>query len=358
MCLGEFVHCNLPLAAQQMLMKNPETRIRAALASSPLTDINIVNALAHDKSLAVRNVAHLRTTDVDVLATALRDLLKRACKRPTVTYANAEGAYAARNANAPVELLAQALSSNNENVALNAYCNPSTPETERRKITPKRAIELTEFEMWREDQTVRSAELVRINPWMSHNAPDWSSKIKGAIVGSPTTSDETLTQLLELGYWDNTMRNRLPEEKYSNIATSSIEELIPLGHVATHLEAMNRPEFSVTHAKQMLVGYSRRGSADAYVVGRIVNRYGAGLTFNPGANGRTPRLSLKIVAGATWLAPVLEYPDALDHSQHIRPLQDAATTLGESSEHWETFLELAQHWHGTLVSAAQAAKKL
>ena len=185
----------------------------------------------------------------------------------------------------------------------------------------------------------------------------------GAFVGAPATSKETLAQLLHIGFWNNTMRDIRPKDNNGDLTSNSLEELIRAGYVATDLEAMSRPEFTARHARQILARYDasyggRRVAASAYVVGRIVQRYGAAMTFMPEATAREPRVALTRIVAATWLTPVLEYPDAANHGQPPKPLQEVATILGDEPKHWEMFFDLLRHWHGSTLGAAQAAKIL
>lgn len=328
----------LPLEGQHQLARNPEWRVRCSLAASTLTNIEIINTLAHDPELKVRREAWVRTTDLDLIAGVLQNARKGKAGVPIETM------YATRNLGALGDLLAEALKSTNKEVTLAAYCNPSTPERSRRGLlSAPIAAAMTATGRHQDDRVIRANELVLANPWMAdpEDWRNWSAIVRRAFAASTEATKYAKGA------------GRLAAHK-NNV---SIEDMVNLNWVAEDIDTINRDNFTYDEARQMLNRDGRRITVP-HVAGRLVNKFGVPVLcdtkfgVHASINNMYPTIA--------WLAPVLHwyciggvvgYPDPVDTINAIK-------TLGDEPKRWEMFINLLPHWHGTLSEAAEASDKL
>jgi hypothetical protein len=338
-----FAVTRIPQTGQLLLARRGSRQVRAALAASTLTDTSVVDQLVSDRLPDVRKFAYARTNDLDRLASVL-------AQRPGVC-----APFAARNPLAPPAVLAHALNSPHRGVALNAWCNPSTPDAARRTLTPERARELCEVGGSNHDHVVRAYELVAANPWMADQPARWCGAVRRALCGAPATSKATLEQIRKTGRHGVTTLKRHPvlhpEASTKPLADWSLTELALWGSPATDLLAAEHPLLDPAFAAAML-----HPSIEPHVLGRLVNRFGP-VTLLAGAD-RPHSVHLDWSGtrfkAAMWVAPVLGFV----HSNALASRSDvtqAAELLGEDATAWETFLSLLDNWHGSFVSAATTA---
>lgn len=336
-----FAVTRIPHAGQLLLVRRGSRQVRAALAASTLTDGSVVDRLASDRTADVRKFAYARTSDVDRLASALTG-------RPGVC-----APFAARNPLVPPDVLARALNSSHRGVALNAWCNPSTPEEARRALTPERASELCEVGGSNHDHVVRAYELVVANPWMGADAARWCGSVRRALCGAPSTPRAALEEIRSAGRHGVTTLKRHPAlhpgASTKPLLDWSLTELALWGSPATDLLAAEHALLDPPFAQSLL-----HAAIEPHVLGRLINRFGPVELLGGADRPYAPDWSGTRFKAAMWVAPVLGFV----HVNALASRSDAAQAaeiLGEDVTAWETFLSLLDNWHGSFVSAAATA---
>lgn len=339
----------LPLAAQRILAKDRDKECRTALAASPYTDPSVLATLTRDRIPGVRRFAHLRTDDVEMLSSEL-SRGKAGISTP----------YAARNPLAPKELLVKALSSLNEQTALGAYVNPATPEDERRKLTPERAVEIVAVGGSNHDRVVRAHELAVNNPWMLERICEWDGNVRRALAGLPQATEEHLSAITAAGRSGSIAVRRHPIRRVDlrerPVGTFSALELSTFGGAAFDMLALDHQDFGPATAR-MIINRRDECEAEPHIIGRIVNRFGPEVLEHDTIPAVVLWSGTRFHA-AGWVAPVMEF---LMFNMPIEwaALRPAVESLGADVGAWELFLQLIdESWQGTAEEAAEAAFNL
>lgn len=324
----------LPLApAGQEALCRAGTYTRQAFAASPFTHIDLVDRLVRDRDVHVRKFACLRTSDTVLVDDLIR--AERAVASP----------YAARNIAASPDVLAAALNSSVRTVALAAWCNPATPEHERRKLTPDRAVEICHIGGSNHDRSVRAYELVINNPWMVASASVWDGQIRRAIAGSPLADAATLDALRKSGRAGMSTARKHPayDRSLPPLSRWSLASLLAWDCPATQLLAVEHPELTDENAVKLMTV-----ECEPHIIARAYRRFGAVVAAERGEYSGTRRKA------AEWVSPGLVYASFWSRST-AEDARAAAGILGENALAWETFRSLTGDWHGTLTQAAHTA---
>ncbi len=339
----------LPLTGQRVLALDADPACRTALAASPHTGPEALADLVRDKVPGVRRFAFLRTEDTG--------LLREELDRPSSGLCTP---YAARNPLAPVELLVKALNSPHPQTALGAYVNPSTPEAERRRLTPARATEMTHVGGSNHDRVVRAHELAVNNPWMLERPDSWDGNVRRALAGLPQATGEHLALIARAGRAGGAALRRHPavhkDFRDRSPELWSTNELASIGGPATDFLAICRPDFDTDSARHIIKRMGRN-EAEPHIIGRIVTRFGPEVLV-------TDMLPALVIwsgtryKAASWVAPVMGFL-TFDMPLHWAAMRTAFARLGDDRQVWETFLSLMnESWHGTPEEAAEAALSL
>ena len=332
----------IPLAGQQLLASRGSRQVRAALATSPTTEQSVVEALVSDGDPDVRKYAHARTHDVGRLDAVLRT-------KPGVCTP-----FAARNPFASPDALAAVLDSSHRGVALNAWCNPATPEEARRALTVERASELCRVGGSTHDHAVRAFELVIANPWMAHDAARWGGEVRRALCGLPGITAKALQVIRKAGRHGSSTAKRhpalQPDPDPRPLEEWSLDELALWGSTATDLVLAEHPLLDAKFAHAAL-----HANIEPHVLGRLVNRFGSAELLYAGEQSCPPYLdwSGTRYKAATWVAPVLGFVSI--SSLDVDDVRQAGEILASDQIAWETFLSLLGNWHDSLTSAATTA---
>lgn len=329
----------IPLPGQQILANHPDHNIRAALASSPLTQVDIINTLITDKHATVRTPAFARTTNTDLLIDVI--------KRTEIGLGCAERA--ATNPLVPVDMLVKLLNDKHVNMALRAYCNPSTPQEAKQQLSPERAKELVESGSAGAGYIVRAHELVIANPWMITNVTQWGGSIRRAIAGMPEVTKETLDAVYKAGLAGRNDAASHPAYTGIDIYALTIAELLATNSVAGDTLALMKPELTWNDACEMLVRTANRHYLSPHIIGRLANKYGA-----PIFGAESYSIPKTKMHASNWIAPVMTYVWNMPTNME----QDAVAAtqiIGNNVRTWQTFLALLPEWHGTLVALAKTA---
>lgn len=339
----------LPMAAQRILAKDRDTECRTALAASPHTDPGVLATLARDRTPGVRRFAFLRIDDLEMLSAELSRKKAGICTP-----------YAARNQASPKDLLVRALASPNEQTALGAYVNPATPEDERRKLTPERAIEIVAVGGSNHDRVVRAHELTANNPWMLERAGDWDGNIRRALAGLPQATEEHLNAIVAAGRSGSVAVRRHPLRREEigerPVGACTTLELARFGGAAFDMLALTRRDFDPEIAR-VVINRRNECEAEPHVIGRIVNRFGPEVLEHDVIPAVVLWSGTRFHA-ASWVAPVLGF---LTFNMPVEwsSLQPAVESLGSDVNAWEMFLQLInESWQGTAEEAAEAAFNL
>lgn len=356
---------NIPLIGQQVLARHSDDMVRAMLAANPTTDVNIINRLVHDKDEIVARNVIARTTNINAITKSFEDSNrfnnKDTADLPVwdVTGAEYLGVFVARNPAAPPELLEAALTDKRERIALTAYCNPSTPLDARRKLTPERAEQLLYHNKSLSRQEIWAFDLIANNRWMTKQAAIWDEPIRHAMTYQPDAGIKTLKtlySLLERRTVDRhpTYRAYRGWKKPRSIVTDLIAE----GFEATDMQAIRHRKFTLTDVDAIFTR-DRTYPPSAALLARLVGKYGLG-TLLAATSTMTVWVEREAAVAGEWSTPAIHYltSGGAGTNKDYQAVPEICALLGNNPQHWETFIGLIPHWHGSLIDAVKTADKL
>lgn len=325
--------------------------LRAAIAIAPGTSLDVIDTLTREAEPFIRSAYLRRTRNLRPLKAILRKAYLRQDKHGDPS---GDSVNACRNANVPIGLLIQMLKHPDANIALAAFCNPSTPESARRNLTPQQAGTLVGTGLTPGGQEVRANELVLANPWMLENpAIGWCGDIRRAFTNSPTA---TKSVLLAVKDTNDIHIEKHPAYRGVDVTTLDVNALLGLETGVSDLIAINKPEFTETDAMHII---NRASRVDGHIAGRLINRYGIGM-----AQAYDKRAEWHEIISTMWLAPLLGWSKTI-HEPHHATVEDerqnaliSIKLLDDNQHNWETLVDLLPNWHGTVLEAVKTACKL
>lgn len=348
MSLNALAFDALPEAGQRAIIDSGDNDAQCILSASPLTSQKNIELLTQNKHEYVRQHAYMYTENVEML----REIFSRYLARSLTMY---HPIHAVRNPLVPEEILAQMLNDTNRNVIFGAYCNPSTPEETRRKLTPVVAMQITGF--GDEDESyknLQAAELVLANPWMAETAARWSHPIQHAIHESPYTPEaiaETLTATLccEINCLDSAF---WPRHRVQGGWDYTTNTKFGIKETGADLRAIGKDDFNEDDALALL---NRQTLPMPQVIGRLVNRFGGVLLLKSGnLENNTDNDLLEL---CSVVAPTLKHIEHSSNRTHL-DIASACNLLGENDENWGAYVALLRDWYSSYTEAALAVGKL
>lgn len=254
-------------------------------------------------------------------------------------------------------------------IRVRALCNPSTPEDVRRaELSDSRMVHRIlvgsgSLSM----QLVRAGVLARANPWLAEGERwrVYSNAVQRGISTLPCAPPALLADDRSRSWPSAATHHRL----HSGPRDLSTGQLVGETSGAAHFEALDRPDFNVSHARKVMQGHwkvIRHVDPEPHVISEIVERYGAEV-FVPDVpvSGSVATeadvrwivrhafgpYSARRIAAASWSAPESQYLLAIFASERtgsilapascLQDAQRAAHILGGDKNSWGSFLRLA-----------------
>jgi hypothetical protein len=323
-------------AGQFALLETREEKVLRGLAHAWKLDPETANRLVRG---GTRGAAERALRGVDDL-----DLFKvRAAK-------NALGLeWSRRNPSAPQALLESGLRAHSEE----ALCNPSTPETLRKKYLNVRSVEIFAAKSGSTTyKVVRNHEIALTNQWALECAgAPWPVEFRRGLSAVPGATSADL-ETLAAGRIRFARPEAHPVRNNLMRGGASIEALLELNHPAGDIAALESGRLRVEHLP-LLVRHSQHDDMDLvaptlpHVIGRLFNAFGPAyiraLDALPHAHKQYYRwpISGTRAKAAAWVAPGFSYLDTYS-PWVLAGIETAEEVLGGCAESWRMFIELVR----------------
>ena len=332
-------------AGQEILARSTDPTVRSALSSSPATCQEVVDRLVKDRNPQVRRYALRRSTDTEALVKALEP-----GRRGLLTAA------AAANPLAPIGLLREALASADRAVRLAAWCNPTTPEEDRRTLDSSAADLMVMVGGSLADQVIRAHHLVLSNPWMAENPRQWSGTVRRALAALSALTREQVEDLRSVSSHGRAPLGAHPAlQDPSFLAGLDHAGRVALGSPAADLQMVADPLLGIDDLAEVL--RRTEPEPEPIVIASAVRRFGPGILLEELGKNRADKWSGTRFDAASWSEPVIGFLQIGDGAS-IPGFQHASDMLGENISAWETFLSLLLSWHTSIPEAAATALSL
>lgn len=268
-------------------------------------------------------------------------------------------ASAARNPKADPASIVEGLSRGNDDVALSALINPTTPQAIRREIaTPDLLARTAKVGPSLGHTVVRAAEIVLNNPFLADSPESLDPVFHRAIVCSPFSSPEEVKAANGCSRTGRkfTKRHPLLVNTSSSWDVFSTKELLVFAHPASDVVALAREDLTVADAASML-GRREPLELEPQVLARLLRRFG----FEPLTLLETPPMYAgSRTSSAAWSHPSAAVLDGwtTDSADQFREILESLPLLGSDPSVWSTVVSLLGKWDLGFKKLAQASLKL
>lgn len=329
----------LPVEAQRSLTRHRSVSIRRALASSMYLDPDVAHTLTGDDDRMVVRLALRRTNDEATLNTA-------------VAAGRRNAAEAAKNPLTDPDLLAAALRSPFDEVVLAALINTSTPESERRKVSISRIIEVCEVCDPVGNRVVRTHETLLANRWLLEQLPVFTHSMRRAAVALPDLTAEQYAIVTAAG--KNRFTGAHPLNSDLTLDGTPTPELLAMGSAAVDLYIAEHPGTTLEMAQTMFSRHWKQ-MIEPHVLARLFRRFGEEMLATQQI-GPLARLATTRVNSTAWSEPHFAYYAKIwpDRGATSAAMQEAARILGNDAEAWATFTSLEHGWEQSAPELARA----
>jgi hypothetical protein len=314
-------------AGAQALAHVGGNAVRKILAGRRDTDQSLLTKLADSGSPNVRARALRHLTDPDILQAA-------AGRGPR------DAEMVAANPAADPQWLGTTLRTpGSDRCRLNAACNPTTPEADRRDVLDDADLvgRLTYVTTPTGGRVVRTHQLVANNRWLAEErALRYSREVQRAVCAMPDVARAVLDANRSRAHlWSGYALH--PQLNPCDLDSSDVSRLVALGSPAVDLYLLERGDVSALDAAGLIRAphVNRRAEPpEPHIVARLVARYGTGIRLAAGAAGHI--MAGTRIASAAWAEPLVA-DLAQAKYQTLWHADVAAELLGDNTDAWDVF---------------------